>query len=239
MPLFQKKEGTREAPRKLSDIVLEMITRNIPEDKIISTLVSTGLSETEAVQVYQQVKKDYEGYLGSKLKLEVHRLFDEEKEGLQNMIREEMKKMEKQVLLKAELKSMEQKELLEKKISDMKATTDSVKSDLFNFKIQFNSALQDVQKQLNQMKVKGTTKILISIVLMLSGALIALFSFLQLYNILIRFALSVDLVPLSVSAVMVIVGAVFAKFGTDIYLSTQKKEFKEYGLDWMKKEGAK
>ncbi len=239
MPLFGKKEAQETPSRKLSDVVLEMITRSVPEDKIITTLVSTGLSESEARRVYEQVKKEYEGYLASKLKLEVHRLFEEEKKNFESFLREELRKTEKEILLKTDLKSMERHEVLEKKIEDMKAMVESVKSDLFNFKIQFNSAVQDVQKQLNQMKVKGTTKIMVSIVLMLSGSLIALYSFLGLHAMLSKFALSTDLVPMSVYAVMIILGAVFAKFGVDVYLSTQTKEYKEYGLDWMKKEGAR
>jgi hypothetical protein len=232
MPLFEKKKEAQEV-RKLSDIVMDMLASNVPDDQILKTLLQMGVAEAEAASILEGAKKEFRAFAETRLTYAMDNWLDKKKADITGLIDAETAGIKKELTLQTDLKMLEQKNYIDKKADAAVSEVGSVKSDLFSYKVNMDSKMQGLEAELDRMRFRGPAKLLMGVCLVIAGIILSIWFALTLKVQLDLgdIPLSEKMFPLAAAAVPIIAGVVLVKFGLDVLNEKKHKEFKEVGLD--------
>lgn len=232
MPIFERKKAKPEA-KKVSEIVFGMLANNMSEDRIIQTLLQSGVSKTEAQTILTGAKKQYKDYVGSRLDAFVDKLLEQKKQEITRHIESEIKTAKEEVFLQSDLKFMEQKQYVDKRVESLRKEVDSLKNDIYSLRVDADAKMGYIKSEVEGLRFKGAPRILLSVLMMLAGVLlIAFFSLTMKDILLVELALEQNLPYIGFYILFIFVGLILLKLGTDIYFEKAKKHV-GVGLDWM------
>jgi hypothetical protein len=229
MPIFDRKQGKPET-REILDIIFDMLTSDVPEEKILSMLKQMGISDEEAKMTLSAAKQKYEALVKSSLSAAVDKLLTKEKEELLERVDTKVDSLKKDVLLKMEMANPQLQKYVDSKLDPMSTDINSLKSDLFSTRIEFTNRLKALEQKSGQ-EEKKSSEILLPVILMIIGIFVMFYGASQERDLLMSFNVA-DMTNIFLYGIVMVMGIVFIIVGFQKY---PKKE-KEYaaGLEYTK-----
>jgi len=230
MPIFEKKEGKLQT-REILDIIFDMLSSDVPEEKILSMLKEMGMGDEEARQTLSAAKAKYEALVQSSLSAAVDKLLSKEKEELMERVDSKVESLRKDLLLKVDMNSPEQRKYMEDRISEVNQELNTLKNDLFSTKVEVNTRLKTVEEQAGVGK-KRTGEVLISVVFMIAGIIVLFYGLSQMRELVMLFEFQ-KLADIFLYLIVVLIGLVIAIVGWKKY-PHEIKEYKPAGMEYVK-----
>jgi len=230
MPIFEKKEGKLQT-REILDIIFDMLSSDVPEEKILSMLEEMGMGDEEARQTLSAAKAKYEALVQSSLSAAVDKLLSKEKEELMERVDSKVESLRKDLLLKVDMNSPEQRKYMEDRISEVNQEVNTLKSDLFSTKVEVNTRLKAVEEQAGVGK-KRTGEVLISVVFMIAGIIVLFYGLSQMRELVLLFEFQ-KLTDIFLYLIVVLIGLVISIVGWKKY-PHEIKEYKPAGMEYVK-----
>lgn len=220
MALFEKQ---KKQPKKvdLHTLVLELITQGIPKETIMNNLIQAGMDQKDAELLYGSTKMEYDGLFKSEMGKSIKDASDKNKQQIIKELEKEIEQMKRDLDVHLNIKNTEQKEYTDRKLNSIESEVNGIKSDMFSFKVNLEKEIKDLDSEVEEVRLKGFIRVLISIISILTGAVMAILSVTQLYNILLN---PPEQLMLSVAIyIVVLIGAViFGWLGVNVYISEKK-----------------
>jgi hypothetical protein len=219
----EKTAGTRE----VLDVVFDLLSTDVPEEKIISMLLQMGLKESEAKAVISAAKAKLEKYLESRLATSVDKLLETRKKEIEQYVASELEDTKRKIALQTDMRLMEQKKYTDDQTTKLRAEIEALKSDVFSFKTEAGSQVKQAVKQTELLGLKTLPR-LVSIGVVFGGLFACLASFILIKGIVDMYAPGIkapalsDIIPqLLLYSILFVIGIVVLKAGIDMY-SLQK-----------------
>ena len=231
MPIFEKKEEEKLKTREVLDIIFDMLSTDVPEDKILSMLQEMGMGEEEAKQTLSAAKAKYDALVQSSLSAAVDKLLSKEKEELLERVDSKVESMKKDLLLKLDINAPEQRKYMDTKISEVMSELNTLKSDLFSTKVEINSRLKALEEQAGQSK-KRAADLLLPVMMMIIGIAVMFFGADKVRSLIMPFELK-NLVELFLYVIVILIAIVLIIVGFKQY-PKEAKEFKPAGMEYVK-----
>jgi hypothetical protein len=230
MPIFDKRED-KPKTREVLDIVFDMLSSDVPEDKIISMLKQMGMGDEEAKQTLSAAKQKFEALVQSSLSAAVDKLLAKEKEDLLARVDSKADAMKRDLLLKLDIRAQEDKKYVDQKADSVGAEISGLKGDLFSTKVEFNTRLRTLEDKTGQQQKKASEAIL-PLLLMIVGIVIMFYGAAQLRDLIFAFTMA-QLGSVLLYFNVMIVGIAFILVGFQKY-PREAKEFTSVGLEYVK-----
>ncbi len=218
MALLKDKKKEDTGKMELSEIVLDMLIENEPEEEIQKTLESTGLKPGEAEKVLKKIKKDYYGFMSQRLDERVEELFEENSEELINKFNEKIKNRLEETQLKIDLRFTEMQDSLEEKLSEIEEQLHLNEEMNRDLKDKTVMGYNQLKKDIKSIEFSGPLQGVTSASLMLIGVMAIVYSLSAIPHLpnLLQNPLSVSLLPLSIVVISIVAGLVLFIFGFNI-----------------------
>lgn len=232
MPIFEKKEEEETLKtREVLDIIFDMLSTDVPEEKILSMLQEMGMGAQEAKQTLSAAKAKYEALVQSSLSAAVDKLLSKEKEELLERVDSKVESMRKDLLLKLDINSPEQRKYIDSKVSQVTAELNTLKSDLFSTKVEINARLKALEEQAGQTK-KRAADMLVPVIMIVIGIGVMFFGANMVRSLIMPFDMK-NLVEIFLYLIVVLIGIVLIIVGFKQY-PKETKEFKPAGMEYVK-----
>lgn len=147
---------------RLSEIVLEMLANNIPDEEIIVNLQQSGLTKQKAQQVLEKAKEGFKEFTGKRIDAIIEKKLSER-------LDEKIEKIRKEQTLQSDLKFIEHKKYIDKISEGVRAEVASLKSEVGDIRIGTEAALKGVLREMDTLKVTSSTQRYLSIGLVIGG----------------------------------------------------------------------
>ncbi|MEM3411957.1 MAG: hypothetical protein QW735_01380 [archaeon] len=196
MPLFEKKKEKVESSKML-DVVLEMLTINVPEQKIIENLIESGASETEAKEILKVAKAKYDALVESKLREIVDELIEKRRESLEKYVSNLFDDFAKKVDTKLELMKLDAKQYTDKVQEKTRDEFLAVQSEFKDFKLGVEARLKSISSQIEKITISGPLRDLLIISLLLVGGfsiLTGVSNLVTYLNSLFKYSINIELI---------------------------------------------
>jgi hypothetical protein len=230
MPIFEKKEEKLKT-REVLDIIFDMLSSDVPEEKILGMLGQMGMGDDEAKKTLSIAKQKFDALIQSSLSATVDKLLAKEREELMERVDSKVESLKKDVLLKLDIKSPEQEKYTDTKLELVTSEINSLKGDLFSAKVEFNTRLKELEDKSGKTE-KRSSEILLPVILMIVGIFVTFFGASQIRDILMNLDLA-KLTEIFLYAIVIIIGIVFIVVGFQKY-PREIKEFQPAGLEYVK-----
>ncbi len=222
MALFDR---PKKEPKRvdLHTLVLELVTQGVPKETVVNNLIQAGMSQQNAELLYDSTKKEYEGLFKSQIGKSIKDASDKSKQQVIKELEDEVEEMKRSLDVHINIKNAEQKEYTDRKVNSLENEVGSIKSDMFSFKVNLEKEIKDVEAEVEEVRLKGFIRVLVSIISILTGAVMAILSVSQLYNLLNN---PVDdaMLPIAVYIVVFIGAIIFSWLGVHVYISEKKQK---------------
>jgi len=230
MPIFEKKEEKLKT-REVLDIIFDMLSSDVPEEKILSMLRQMGMGNEEAKKTLSAAKQKFDALVQSSLSAAVDKLLAKEREELMERVDSKVESLKKDVLLKLDIKSPEQEKYTDTKLESVTSEINSLKGDLFSAKVEFNTRLKELEDKSGKTE-KRSSEILLPVILMIVGIFVMFFGASQIRDLLMNPDLA-KLTEIFLYAIVIVIGIVFIVVGFQKY-PREIKEFQPAGLEYVK-----
>lgn len=228
--------GGSDTPKaeELHDIVFDMLIKGESKEDILNSLEESGLETKEAGKVFEKVKEDYEGYIGSRLDKQVEKSFEKYKEDIMDRIDSKLNSFQRDIKTKRELGFSEQKEYINKRSRKVERRVDEIQDQLFSFRAETKSKIQEISKMFGEAGPGETIRKAFSIIIILAGVLMIAYPAIRIdaVNTLLKEEISKGIISIVIQILLVFAGIMLVKYGKDIYSSSRKK-LKEIGQEWV------
>ncbi|MFH0986968.1 MAG: hypothetical protein V1911_02855, partial [Candidatus Micrarchaeota archaeon] len=151
--------------RKLSEIVFDMISENVPDSVMSSTLQQYGMTKQQAEDVINKVKDEYGKFTGAKLQEVVRKVLEEK-------FSRRMTELKKEIELREEIKDMEHRKYVDSKAEQIEKEVGILKSHDTELEFDVENRLDKMESKLEMLKTVDPKQKMLATGLLL----IALFS---------------------------------------------------------------
>jgi hypothetical protein len=230
MPIFEKKEEKLKT-REVLDIIFDMLSSDVPEEKILGMLKQMGMGDEEANNTLSAAKQKYDALVQSSLSAAVDKLLSREREELMERVDSKVSSLKKDVLLKMDISSPEMQRYIDTKLASSTTEINSLKGDLFSMKIEMNARLKSLEDKTGKGERKSAEKLL-PVMLMIVGLFIFFFGLNQVRELVMPFDMA-NLAWMLTYAIVVVIGLVFVAVGYQKY-PKEPTEFQPAGLEYVK-----
>ncbi len=158
-------KSSKPSEKSLSEIVVQMLSENVPEEEIITSLVQTGVSEDKARKVLEKAKQEFEKFLGKKLEVKVSEIINKKLE-------DKFDEMRKEFGLKTGFTVSDLKEYSDKKDEELKQELAALKTELGALRIEVEEKLKTKPKEISG---KVLRKNVLGYALIIAGLLLSVF----------------------------------------------------------------
>ena len=220
MALFEK---LKKQPKRvdLHSLVLDLVTQGVPKETVLNNLIQAGMPQQDAELLYDSTKKEYEGLFNSKIGKSIKEASNKSKQEMIKEMEDEVEQIKKELDVHINLKNTEQREYTDRKVNGLENEVSSLKSDMFSLKVNFEKELKDLDSEVEEVRLKGFIRVLVSIISILTGAVMEIWSVTQLHNLLSN---PIDDMMLSIAIYIVVLigGLIFGWLGVSVYISEKK-----------------
>jgi hypothetical protein len=230
MPIFERGQGKPQT-REILDIIFDMLSTDVPEDKILNMLKQMDLSDEEAQKTLSVAKQKYEALVQSSLSTAVDKLLAKEKEELLERVDSKVAAMKHDMLLKMDMSSPDLEKYIDKRMAPVLSELNSLKGDVFSTKVELNNRLKGLESKSGKDE-KRSTDILIPVILMIVGIFIMFFGANSVRDLLMNFEVA-SLTDIFLYMIVIIIGIVFIIVGFQKY-PRETKEYQLSGLEYAK-----
>src|SRR3989338_848503 len=214
----------------IADTVLQMLRDKTPKQQIVSTLRQMNIAEQDALQIFETANARFREMEEAETSKSVSKERRKRERVLTEYVDKTIDSSKKALALQADLKFLEQKKYVDKQRGEMADEVNRLNSELFAFKMDANYKLEQLNDDVNKIRLRGSTKNMISLAIIILGIMMIMYSLGSIVDIL---KISLQIVPFVTQIVLAMIGALLIKIGVDVYLVGRLRTFKEYGLDWL------
>ncbi|MBS3060766.1 MAG: hypothetical protein J4432_04645 [DPANN group archaeon] len=214
----------------IADTVLQMLRDKTPKQQIVSTLRQMNIAEQDALQIFETANARFREMEEAETSKIVSKEMLKKERVLTEYVDKTIDSSKKDLALQADLKFLEQKKYVDKQRGEMADEVNRLNSELFAFKMDANYKLEQLNDDVNKIRLRGSTKNMISLAIIILGIMMIMYSLGSIVDIL---KISLQIVPFVTQIVLAMIGALLIKIGVDVYLVGRLRTFKEYGLDWL------